>query len=265
MRARALARDWDYHIWLLQCTLNSILAQSNPEFNVVVVCHDVPEIPQANNPAVHMLRVHHSLPEKTFDDMLVDKVLKLTAGVDWAIARGSDYVMFVDADDLVSRRINEFVASHRGNNGWFFSRGYSHQYGGLWLRKLVRHHLICGTSHVVRLNLLQFARDASYRGERVNTLAAAGHADYCRLLSSQGFPLEPLPFPGAIYVLHSDSACWAPGGSAYHIEGQCAPRPFWRRALSWGKRTAKLVLKLRPLTLSLRTEFTIPKINARHN
>src|SRR5260370_22808937 len=121
MRARALARDWAYHTWLLQCTLNSILAQSNPEFNVVVVCHDVPEIPQANDPAVHMLRVHHSLPEKTFDDMLVDKVLKLTAGVDWAIARGSDYVMFVDADDLVSRRINVFVASHRGNNAWAVS------------------------------------------------------------------------------------------------------------------------------------------------
>src|SRR5207248_11018267 len=98
MRARALAQDWDYHTWLLECTLDSILAQTNPEFNVVVACHDIPEFPQAKNPAVHMLQVQYQLPQRNFEDMLVDKVLKLTSGVDWAIARGSDYVMFVDAD-----------------------------------------------------------------------------------------------------------------------------------------------------------------------
>lgn len=107
MRARALSKDWALHTRLLQCTLNSILAQTHPAFDVVVVCHDVPDIPQARHSAVHTLSVDFPPPQRTNDDMCADKVLKISRGVEWAMARGSEYVMFVDADDLVSRRLSE--------------------------------------------------------------------------------------------------------------------------------------------------------------
>jgi len=125
MRARALSQDWGYHTWLLERTLDSILAQTNPEFDVVVVCHDIPEIPQAKHAAVHMLKVDFPLPRRENSDMTVDKVLKISRGVEWAIARGSDYVMYVDADDLVSRHLSEFVATHPKETAGISIRGTS--------------------------------------------------------------------------------------------------------------------------------------------
>ncbi len=259
MRARALSRDWDHHCRLLQRTLDSILAQTNPEFNAVVVCHDIPDIPQAKNAVVHMVTVDYPPPQRNNDDMCRDKVLKISRGVEWAIARASDYVMFVDADDLVSRRLSEFVAAHPESNGWYFHTGYSHRYGERWVRKHMPHHLICGTGVIVRTNLLRFANSDFCRGENANTLAAAGMENYLGLLAAQGAPIQPLPFPGAVYVLHADSTSEVPGGSGYRLGGAGTPRPLLRRVLSWGKQTAKKLPKIVPITRTIRAEFTIPK------
>lgn len=261
MRARALARDWGYHTWLLQNTLNSILAQTNPEFNVVVACHDLPEIPQIKNAAVHMLRVDFPPPRRDNDDMCVDKVLKISRGVEWAMANGSNYVMYVDADDLVSRRLSEFVAAHSGENGWYFLSGYNYRYGERRMYRHMPHHLICGTGAIVRTNLLRFERIDLYRGENVETLAAAGIANYRSHLAAQGAPIKPLPFPGAIYVLHDDSTSEVPSGTGYRLGGTNIPRPLWRRVLSWGKKTAIRVQKMHFITPSLRRQYSVPYPN----
>jgi len=88
MRARALSKDWAHHTRLLERTVDSLLAQTNPNFEIVIACHDVPQIAQATHPKVHMLPVSIPIPQRTFDDMCADKVLKLSKGVEWAIPRG---------------------------------------------------------------------------------------------------------------------------------------------------------------------------------
>jgi hypothetical protein len=256
MRARALSKDWAYHTWLLDRTLNSIVAQTNREFDVVVVCHDIPDC-RVKDPAIHFLSVDFPHPKHEFSDMLVDKVLKVSRGVEWAQARGADHVMFVDADDLVSRRLSGFVAAREDGDGWLFHEGYAHRYGTGWLQKHTPHHLICGTGAIVRLSRLRFADDPQYRGERVNTLAAAGHAKYEEVMAEEGAVLEPLPFPGAVYILHDDSTCDAPQ-NIFRAPGAFAPRPTWRRALSWAKRAGGRALARRAITPWLRAEFGIP-------
>ena len=42
-RARLLANDWQYHVWLLERVVHSMLAQTHGDVQVVVACHDVPE------------------------------------------------------------------------------------------------------------------------------------------------------------------------------------------------------------------------------
>jgi hypothetical protein len=66
--------------------------------------------------------------------MCVDKVLKLTAGSQWAVAQGCDYVIFNDADDLVSNQIGGFVVDHHGENGWYCSSQLFYTYGGRMMR-----------------------------------------------------------------------------------------------------------------------------------
>jgi hypothetical protein len=254
MRARALAKDWGYHTWLLERTLDSILAQTNSRFDVVVVCHDIPEVAQANHEAVHMLPVDFEPPQRNHHDMCVDKVRKISEGVKWAIARNSDYVVFMDADDLVSRRLSEFVAAHHGDNGWYFDNGYAYRHGQRWIREHEFHHLICGTAAIVRTDLLSFAPSDFCGAENVNTLAAAGHGQYRAVLEAQGAPLGKLPFFGSVYILHEDATSGVPAANSVrpHI-------PRWRRVLTWSRRTLP---KMRPLTPTLRAEFSIPKADA---
>jgi hypothetical protein len=259
LRARALAKDWPLHLALLERTVDSILAQSHPAFAVAIVCHDVPEIRQVGHPAVHVLRVGVPLPQRTNDDMCADKVIKLSRGVDWANDHGSDYVMFVDADDLVSRRLSAFVAEHPAANGWYLQTGFVHRYGDWWMRAHAPHHLICGTSAIIRTNLLRAEPVAWCRGETVDTLAAAGHDAYLRHMAGQGAPLAPLPFAGAVYVLHDDSLSEVPGGVGHRHGGVAGQQPRWRRALGRGKRVALDLPTLRPITPHLRAEFTIPR------
>jgi hypothetical protein len=49
LRARALAQDWDYHVWLLERTVQSMLTQTRGKTRVAVACHDVPDTPSPVN------------------------------------------------------------------------------------------------------------------------------------------------------------------------------------------------------------------------
>lgn len=252
IRARALAADWDYHVRLLERTVASFLAQTDPDIQVVVVCHDRPEI-RLRDPRVHVIGVEFSPPRREFDDMTVDKVLKVSIGARWAIDHGCRFLMYADADDLVSRRLAAFARQHPDANGWFFTDGFAHQYGQPWVSRSPNHHQRCGTCAIVRTDALQFASDPVYRGGLVETLAAFGHTGYRDFMARAGRPIEPLPFPGSIYIQHPDSiittrhAPDAGDGSAL------------RRRLRAVRDAGRRARQLRLLTPSLAREFTIQR------
>lgn len=250
LRARALAADWHHHVALLERTVNSFLAQSDPEIAVVIVCHDRPAL-KVRDPRVHITSVDFPLPRREFDDMTVDKVLKVSIGAQWAIDHGCRFLMYADADDLVSRRLAAHARQHRDANGWFFADGYAHQYGRPWVSVSANHDQRCGTCAVFRTDALSFAHDPLYRGGWVESVAAFGHTGYREIMAGAGRPLAPLPFPGSVYIQHSDSIVttrepFGPGDGSALRRGLRAVRDAGRRAS-----------RLRPLTPALAREFTI--------
>lgn len=250
IRARAVAADWDHHVRLLERTLRSCLAQTEPKVRVVVVCHDRPDV-RVDDPRVEFVPVDLPVPRLDHAELVCDKVLKISAGAQKAIADGSRFLMFADADDLVSRRLAGFAREHPDANGWYFPQGYSHQYGQPWLNRTHQHHLLCGTSAVLRADLLKFERSDAYRGGLVNTLAAAGHHEYAAILDAQGHPLAPLPFPGSVYVQHAASlATMVPATAA-------GTGAAWRRVARQVRLAGRELVTLRPLTPALAREFTI--------
>lgn len=252
LRARALAADWDHHVRLLERTLASFLAQTDPEIRVVVVCHDLPHVSQAGDPRVHFQRTDLPLPARDHADMVRDKVLKISIGAQWAIDHGCRFLMYADADDLVSRRLAATTRQHPDANGWYFPDGFSHRYGQPWLTRSQRHDQLCGTCAIVRTDLLRFERSADYRGGWVNSLAAAGHQDYRAMLDREGHALAPLPFPGSVYLQHADSLATLASPAAVD-EGSLVRhslRAVRCRLRQWSRR--------RPLTPALAREFTIP-------
>ena len=259
LRARALAHNWDLHVWLLQRTLDSMLAQTNSDFQIIAVCHEIPDLPHLNHSAVHFLTVDFPLPERTFEDMCADKVLKLTAGIDFAIAAGCNYVMFADGDDLINRHLSELVVTNNGKNGWYCRIEHFYRYGGRWVRKYVLPGMEAGPCVIVASDLLRFAPDPRYRGQRVNTLAAAGHTEYRKLMNEEGTPLTPLPFPGSVVIVHDDSTSNAPEMGDNTAQTAVVPKHSRLRVtLSQLKQNARDLALMRPLTPTMRRDFTIP-------
>ena len=277
-RARALAQDWNYHVWLLERTMLSMLAQSGGKCHVVVACHEVPDISLARDPRVQFLSVGFKPPARNNDDMCVDKVLKLTVGARWALARGFEYVVFSDADDLMSNRIGGYVDAHRGENGWYCASEMFYTYGGSLLRYFDIPGMSAGPCVIIRSDLLSFESppfsgawtdilvsggESNYldllnrRGEDVNVVAAIGLGHYRRLMSDAGHALEPLPFPANVVINHRDSTSFVAGGiGSYYQAGP--PRSVFRQFLSRTKQRLSWLPTLRYATPSLRQEFLIP-------
>ena len=255
---------------MLERAVQSILAQVQGESCVVVACHEIPKTPLVRESRVHFLPVNFSPPIRTNVDMCVDKVLKLSAGAQWARAQGYSYVVFTDADDLVSNRIVEFVVDHPDENGWYCPAVMFYTYGGRFMRFVSYRGLLAGPCVIVRTDLLKFESPpfsggwtklviagggANYlellgrHGQLVNTLAAVGHGRYREYMTNEGCPLKPLPFPPIIMINHDDSISLVAGGQgSYQPVGL---RTVLRRSVKW-------LPSVRFMTRSVRNEFLIP-------
>jgi hypothetical protein len=278
-RARALARDWDHHVWLLERTINSMLRQTNSDVFAVVACHDIPKSSLTRNNKVHFLTVKFPTPKKENDDMCVDKVLKLSLGSEWAVAQGCEYVMFNDADDLVSNRIAAFVAAHAGAPGWHSTSELFYTYGGRLLRDHKLPDMCSGPCVILRSDLVEFASppfegewcEIIKRGgeghylqllarhhEKTCVLAAVGLQNFREYMARRGQALLPMPFAANIVINHSDSTSHVPGGiGSYDFAGR-AQRPALRPALAKLRQGIRWLPTLRLLTPELRREFSVP-------
>ncbi|MBI4470327.1 MAG: hypothetical protein HY650_13495 [Acidobacteria bacterium] len=256
-RARAVAHNWDYHVWLLGRALDSMLAQTCDEFCVTLVCHDAPDLPQARHPKVRILTVDFPPPARNNDDMCIDKVLKVSLGAREAITAGPRHVMFVDADDLVSRRIADFVSRNQNAAGWIIESGYQFLHGANFMQRIRSFHHRCGTCAIVRSDLLEFGVEEFYRNSNVCTLVAAGHTRYEEIMAAGGNPLTLLPFAGAVYVQHPDSTSRVHGGAGSRVNCALLKHGLLRRKLSRIKQVVRALPTLRLLTPGLRTEFSV--------
>ncbi len=269
LRARALADDWAYHVWLLEQVVRSMLAQTRGDVRVVIGCHDIPDSPLTRDARVQFLPIDAALPAKNFDAMVTDKVLKLSAGARWAGDAGAEYVIFNDADDHVSNRIGAHIEAHRGGNGWYTNRQRFYTYGGRVMRL---HHITppgSGPCVMVRADLLTYAQppfagawaDRIIRGgeqnymailashqREINILAAVGIAYYHDYMREMGHPLAPLPFAGNVVINHGDSMSTSGGTHGYQLRSGL-------RAARWA---ARLLPTMRLATAAIRQEFGLP-------
>lgn len=270
LRARRLASgNWDYHVWLLERVVRSMLAQTTGDVRVVVGCHDIPQTTLAANPRVHFVPVNVEIPVRDFDDMVADKVVKLSAAAQLARSHGCEFVAFNDADDLVSNRIGAFVTGRRGANGWYTTSQFFYTYGGRLMRRQRIAAPASGPCAIVRGDLLTFERppftsewarmiaaggEERYMGflERHNVevcvLAAVGIGHYRQFMAGRGHPLEPLPFAGNVVINHKDSMSTAGGTHGYRVMSRVA-------AL---KRSVRWLPTLRYASAARRAEFSIP-------
>ncbi|AXG12820.1 glycosyltransferase family 2 protein [Intrasporangium calvum] len=194
----------------------SWVRQQSDAFGVVVVGNQAPRVQLPER--VRFVEVDfpppssHRGPQTGTAAVLKDKGSKLAVGLLAARQQHPDltHVMFVDADDFVSRRLAGFVADRSGEAGWTVTHGWRYHAG----RRAVRpvrgdFHLHCGSSHIVRHDLyprvdlpLTASQDELYSafGERLERWFGS------HLHIHDDLPLVPLPFPGALYRVGTGEA-----------------------------------------------------------
>jgi len=249
LRDASTTSDWPGVCRLLDRTLASACGQLQDAYRVVIVGHTLPEdysLPDR----CEFISVRFDPPLLTAADdfqrkmwvMHTDKGRKILHGLAKAREDAGSYVMFLDADDLVSNRLAGFVAEHEGANGWYFEHGYRlnvHPKPQLFWRKRFYHE--CGSSHMIRSDLAPFpdqlddAADFSDYFVRRYVVHAYVKDD----LEKRGTPLSPLPFYGSIYTFN--------GCNIFATEG--------RRSESCMYKIMQRLIKGCRMTSALKSEF----------
>jgi len=243
LKSKAVSKDWDRVCRLFEATLGSLLGQSNPRWRAFVVGHERPTFPGMDDERVHFLPVDFPPPVLNYDRMTEDKTRKLSIALRACLATNPQYIMSIDADDLLSSRLVEFAATAAEKNGWIIHRGYNYTYGSRWIVR--NNQFNCGTNAIINVRLVRAPSGASLEQDAEECLILRfGHVDMERGMKDLGKPLEQLPFRGVVYL--SDHGENATDAGPWGGRGRKRLR-WWLNML----RTAQ------PLTRRLREEFNL--------
>jgi hypothetical protein len=249
------SRDWSAQIRNLRETAASIANQTSPDWRAIIVANagaSLPELPPRFEVAwvdfpPNPLHDRGSADiERFYDSVRLDKGRRILAGM--LRATQSRFVMVVDDDDLVSRRLVEFVSTQPPANGFTIRHGLVWSDGGRLLYCHDSFSSFCGTSHIVRTELYRLPASADLAGEPYIKQMLGSHRFIEAELAARGTPLVDLPFRGAIYRIGHRSA--------HSRSGKILPTFIFNgRALRKPYALPQHLLKLRFLSQSIRQEF----------
>jgi hypothetical protein len=254
VRHQASVADWPSVKAKLATTLRSVAAQTSGPWNGAVVANqgaDLPEVPHR----FEVVRVHlpyRSLPDPACDieafysAIRDDKGRRVLAGL--LHLRPSGHVMVVDYDDLVHRELAGFVSDAPDANGWFFDAGYLFSGSRLLYRHPREFFEFCGTSHIVRADLLDLPQNTEAASESYIRYRLGSHKFIKSALQEQGTPLSPLPFVGSMYRVGHSGSVTSSSGLLRHV---FQPRDITRRP----HRVLGRLTRLRLLSAEREREF----------
>lgn len=164
VKSRSVASDWRNFSQLFERTLISTCNQTDSNFRVTVVCHEIPDITY-HHENVHFIHPNFAPPSKInintkkyLIDKRIDKGDKIRLGVTYAKEEfNTDYVMLVDSDDFISNKVASFVNSN-GNDipGWYVGKGYlSLSWKNILIVTKNKFNYLCGSSVIVKPNLVE--------------------------------------------------------------------------------------------------------------
>ena len=259
-RSKGSSKNWEEDCMLLQNTLQSICNQIERKFKVFVIYTDLPEIIYDAEKVFFVKFPFPVLAQEALIEtaLLVnplfdleknlriaqdyDKSKRISYACTIAKEHYCDFVMSVDADDLISNRIASFVHANKEEKyGWFVNAGYIRSGSGSFLIKVKRLMVnINGSTNIVHINLIP---EANFESRLVAEFAFFHWHSYLRYKIKEQYKdtLKPLPFYAIIYILHDSSL------SGYNA--------FLKKQVL--KTAMKYLLRGKWLTKSMKKEFGI--------
>jgi len=237
----ARCHSYDGVTQLLEQTLRSVCRQTHDDFRVIVVSNQTPRYAQ---PFRNTFFVEVDFPpppipsavEEEYTHIYLDKGCKQAVGLLESKRFNPTHIMFVDADDLVSCRLADFAAARPSQPGWFMDKGWVFSNLSKLIEERNSFWSYCGTSHIIRHDLLKIPDSISSTCTQQDLINAIGsdylrrilgdHNRYRQICTSQGGPLEPLPFIGAIWRADTGE------NSSRVVWGQRRFGPIWGQGVT---------------------------------
>jgi hypothetical protein len=202
------ARDWQLVLDNLQATLRSMLNQIDQNYLVLIAAEDAIELPELTHPKVRCAEVP---PEKRlefdredYDACNSDAYHKRALLTDEARKLPARYIMYCDADDLVSNRLVGFVRDAAPETGCVITHGFvmDHATGKVMACPsegvpVERFDTYCGSCIIFNLDAPLQDKDWP-----VSTFML-GHLNVRATLAERRQPLLDADGPLAVYVVNS--------------------------------------------------------------
>jgi hypothetical protein len=248
LQPKANAKNWERVCAVLNQTLRSIQNQINQSFTVFIAGQDEPDIEADIAIKINWLEANWIVQDLN-NEKLRDKRRKRILLLRAVRQAGGGYVMMLDADDLVSNKLVDYVLTDRNPNGYIIEKGYAYDWGngciapipGAWSKTF---DSVCGSCSVIKFGLqdLPLPRGAEAdEGSPNLATQLKQHSQWKHVMSDLGRPLAVVPFPAAVYVLnHSNNLHY----SIKAMRQQEVPLRIAKRKL--------------PVTPELSREFSLP-------
>lgn len=259
-RPKAESVNWAKESALLKQTIQSVLRQRYSAFKVFVIYTDYPDAVITDEqveyiPFQYGYQTYNEIENKEMlfekfkrsTKMVVqrwDKARKLTYGSKLAKEQGFDYLMALDADDLLSNRILSYLAKdaeQHQRKGWYMEKGYLHKEHTNYLIKVPKGiRFLNGSTNVLHSDFVEIPDFNSQDWNDYNLFTDHGWVKE-RIKKYYDVELTPLPDPMLVYVVHQSNI-----SKVYEKEFGKTLKNF-----------VKLILRGRILTKSKREEFNI--------
>lgn len=207
LAAQCATADWGRAEELLSHTLQSVLQQSDPRFDVVVCGHEKPDIPELEDPRVTFL-VSDAAPPTDPSRYRRDKMRKRRIIGGRLRELGGGYFFPLDADDLVSRELVAYVLRDDNRRGYLIDRGYALDFlngraapiPGAWSTSFDR---VCGSSAAIYFDEEDLPRSGKQADSAVRYFDLFDSHAYWPIVAEElGRPFDRVPFPAAVYVVN---------------------------------------------------------------
>lgn len=258
-RSSQTTTKWPEVCALLRRTLGSLRQQTHADFRALIVGREPPDFP-LDDDRVEFVPTSLPIPDRNLDSQLLDQITKMQIGLNLAREQQADFVMFVDADDVVSNRLAAFVNERVGANGFYLDSGYEYEEDVRRLKiRRSGFHLRTSTSHVAPVDALAaIVGDSPWTGAPKD--APLYHRNTARCLRDAGHPLAALPFPAAVYVTDNGANMW---WTRDRLQADAAAGTVREKLTYLGSRMNRVLIS-RPLTRNIREEFALHDLRFRH-
>ena len=191
--SRRTKSRWDIACAHLRQTLSSVRNSTSKNYCVVVAGHEVPDFNFESDSTCWFLSVNHAIP--LHEDVVVsgrlDKLAKIAAAWNYAKSRWNPrYVMKLDADDLISARLVQWLENFGDQPGYLINHGWVWRSGTRYILHSTEYlDRVCASCLVVRSDIAD--QEGPFRtgveGMRFDQLSASfAAADHYSLIPGSG-------------------------------------------------------------------------------